>query len=77
MGARGVDYTARNLRYTVEFSTTMAAGSWQRGGAVVELVPGSVVDHGDGTETVTVRAVVPVASAPRQFLRLVVDTVQP
>jgi len=76
-GATGVDYTARDLRYAVEVSTTLADGSWQSGSSLVELVPGSVVDNGDGTETVTVRAKTPVASVSRQFLRLNVATVTP
>ncbi len=45
--------------------------------SVVELVAGSVIDNGDGTETVTVRAKTPIASVPRQFLRINVSTVAP
>jgi len=39
VGATGVDYTARDLRYTVEVSTTLADAAWQSGADQVELVP--------------------------------------
>jgi hypothetical protein len=67
-GTSGVNYTAQGLTYAVERSTDLAV--WQGGAAFVELVSGSVSDNGDGTETVTVRALTPVTSAGTQFLRL-------
>ena len=77
VGTTGVDYACRNLRYSVEVSTSMGAASWQSGASVVELVADSVVDNGDGTETVAVRAKQPISAVPRQFLRLKVDTIVP
>jgi hypothetical protein len=43
------------VTYTIEVSNTLAADSWQSGAVWLEQV-GSPVANGDGTETVTVRA---------------------
>jgi len=70
IGAVGVDYTAGGVTYTVEVTDELG-GTWQSGTSLVELVPGSVVNNGDGTETVSVRLKLPVTSAPMRFARLV------
>lgn len=65
-------YTVNGITYTVQLSNDLSAGSWQSGESLLEMV-GTPVDNGDGTETVTVRAIVP--GGPRQFIRLRVDQV--
>jgi hypothetical protein len=76
-GTTGVDYIAGDVQYTVEWSDNLAANSWSSGHGVVELVPGSAVDNGDDTDTVTVRSVLPVGAATAQFLRLRVTSQAP
>ena len=66
----GVDYEAGGLIYTVQVTDDLG-GAWQSGAAFVELVPGSRVNNGDGTETVSVRIKLTVSSAAKRFLRLV------
>jgi len=65
------------VQYTVEWSDNLAANSWTSGHGVVELVPGSAVDNGDDTDTVTVRSVLPVGASTAQFLRLRVTSQAP
>ena len=60
-GTAGVDYTAYGVTYTVETSTSMGSGSWMSGPGNVQVV-GTPVDNGDGTETVKVRRLSPIAS---------------
>ncbi len=74
-GTTGIDYTARDLNYRVECSDSLTPDSWMSGAGVVEQA-GPAVDNGDGTETVTVQAVVPPAAQKTQFLRVKV-IVQP
>ena len=69
-GTVGVDYTAAGLTYTVQVTTDIA-GTWQSGAALVEIVPGTRVDNGDGTETVTVSLKQTLSSSTRKFVRLV------
>jgi hypothetical protein len=69
-GTVGVDYTAAGLTYTVQVTDDLA-GTWQSSAVLVELVPGSRVDNGDGTETVSVRLKQTLSSATRKFVRLV------
>jgi parallel beta-helix repeat protein len=69
-GTVGVDYEAGGLIYTVQVTDDLA-GAWQSGATLVELVPGSRVNNGDGTETVSVRIKLTVSSAAKRFLRLV------
>ncbi len=69
-GTAGVDYTAGGIRYTVQVSATLAPGSWASGPAVVAMA-GTPVDNGDGTETVTIRALEPLTAGSR-FMRLAV-----
>lgn len=69
-GTVGVDYTAGGLTYTVQVASELG-GAWQSGSSLVELVPGSRVDNGNGTETVSVRLKQPVAQTTVKFMRLV------
>ena len=59
--------TLSDLTYLVQTNSGLP-GTWLDNDAV--LVPGSAVDHGDGTETVTYRDSQPVSAGPRRFLRL-------
>ena len=52
--------------YAVEWSSDLQ--SWSTGASVTETL--STTDNGNGTTTVVVRAVTPLATTPRQFLRL-------
>ena len=47
------------------------AGNWQSNAELVELVPASRVNNGDGTETVSVRLRLATPSAAQKFVRLV------
>jgi hypothetical protein len=76
-GTTGVDYIADDVQYTVEWSDNLAANSWTSGHGVVELVPGSAVDNGDDTDTVTVRSMLPMGASTAQFLRLRVTSQAP
>jgi len=55
---------------TPELSTTL--GTWQSGAGVFEEGAPPVV-NGDGTTTITVRTVAPVAASPSAFVRLFVQ----
>ncbi len=65
----GSDYTADGLRFTVAASDGLHEDSWGKETAQVELV-GMPVHSNDGTETVTVRLVLPDAPGQPRFLRL-------
>jgi hypothetical protein len=69
-GIIGVDYTADGVRYSVEVSPDLSPGSWQSSSALVELVSGSRVPQGDGTESVTVRLKTATRLSPMKFARL-------
>ena len=69
-GTVGVDYEAGGLIYTVQVTDDLG-GTWQSGTAFVELVPGSRLNNGDGTETVSVRIKQTLSGATRKFMRLV------
>jgi hypothetical protein len=58
---------ASNLSYSFELSSGLAAWTSAGSGDLEEI---SVIDKGDGTETVTVRAPSPVADFVRRFIRL-------
>jgi hypothetical protein len=77
LGTTGVNYIARDLRYSVEWSSRMLPGQWQSGATVLEEVPGSAVDNGDGTQTVTIRSLTPVVGNPTQFFRQKVEVLVP
>lgn len=62
-------YTVEDVTYRVETSSNLSLGSWQTGAA--HLVQTSLTPNSDGTETVTVRMLAPIAD--RQFVRLRVD----
>ena len=72
----GVDYTAAGLTYAVQVTTDLA-GTWLSGAALVELVPGTRVDNGDGTETVSVRLQQTLSNSTRRFVRLVLTPATP
>lgn len=63
-------YTRPTLVADVTYSTEWSVDlqTWQTGAAVIETL--STTDNGDGTTTVTDRALAALTSAPRQFLRL-------
>lgn len=63
-GTAGIDYTARKLRYTVEFSQDLSL--WESGAG--RLTVHQLQDNGDGTETVTVQALSSIEDPA--FLRL-------
>ncbi len=65
-------YTVQGLTYLVQVSTSLAAESWLTGPSVLQKI--SLASNGDGSETVTVRLIAPIAQ--RQFVRLLV-TKQP
>lgn len=67
-GSTETGYHIDGITYTVERSTTLQAGSWETGVAVLEEV--SVADNGDGTEIVTVRSLTPLGTVDGEFLRL-------
>jgi hypothetical protein len=58
---------ASNLSYSFELSSGLAAWTAAGSGDLEEI---SVIDKGDGTETVTVRATSPVSDFVRRFIRL-------
>lgn len=58
---------ASNLSYSFELSSGLAAWTSAGSGDLEEI---SVIDKGDGTETVTVRAPSPVTDFVRRFIRL-------
>ncbi|MGJ8651541.1 MAG: malectin domain-containing carbohydrate-binding protein [Opitutaceae bacterium] len=67
-GALVDEYTADGVTYRVECSSSLG-GEWVSGAEVVTQV-GAPVDNGDGTETVTVRAVQSNSEATSMFMRL-------
>ncbi len=69
VGTVGVNYTANGITYVVEVADDIQSGIWQTGPSVVGQV-GPAVDNGDGTETVTVRHLVPLEQADRKFMRM-------
>ena len=58
---------ASNLSYSFELSSGLAAWTAAGSGDLEEI---SVIDKGEGTETVTVRATSPVSDFVRRFIRL-------
>lgn len=70
VGAIGVDYTSKELTYTVEYNNKLT-GQWSSG-AVTPI--GTIIDNLDGTETVTVRLNAPITREKQQFIRLKVST---
>jgi hypothetical protein len=77
VGTTGINYIARDLRYSVEWSSRMTPGQWQTGELAVEEVPASALENGDGTQTVSVRSLTPVIGNPTQFFRLKVEVLVP
>jgi hypothetical protein len=76
VNAGGVDYPALTYRIrkgaealVCEMEVSEDLVSWQGGGAVASQV-GFPQDNGDGTDTVTVRSLQPVAPGSVQYLRL-------
>jgi len=69
-----ITYTRRrdrvDLSYLVEVSTDLVV--WNSGPSYTAEV-GPPVDRGDGSETITVRSLIPLATDPRQFLHLAVE----
>jgi beta-glucanase (GH16 family) len=68
-GTTGISYSSDGYNYVVEVSSSLTPGSWQSGETFVQAV-GSPVDNGDGTETVTVRALAPMIPGSKVFMRL-------
>ena len=69
-GTVGVDYTADGVTYTVQIANDLT-DPWQSGAEFVELVSGSRVNNGDGTETVRVRIKQAATGWSQKFMRLV------
>ena len=68
-GATGNGYSIYGINYTVQASEDMSA--WNTAAVSLSMtVEGTPVDHGDGTELVTVRLYPPVLSDQRWFVRL-------
>jgi hypothetical protein len=61
---------ADDVLYDVETSETLQPGSWRSGAGFLQFV--AMVDHGDGTATMTWRSTVPVGNLDREFVRLAV-----
>jgi hypothetical protein len=70
-GTIGVDYTAMNITYTVEFKDNLISGQWQSGTNVVRQA-GAQIPNNDGTETVTVQAQTPISTPQVKLLRLMI-----
>lgn len=66
--ATSTSHTAGGFTYEVETSPQLGPEAFADGPALVETV-GTPIDHGDGTETVTVRLLTPLTDGPL-FLRL-------
>jgi len=63
-------YTAGGITYTAEVSNTLEKGTWRTGSDYLEQT-GQTVEHGDGTETVTIRSKQTIdQTGVQQFLRL-------
>lgn len=71
VGQTGIDRTYRGVTYTIEVTDDLEIGIWRRGAGQFTII-GSPVDNGDGTETITVRLLNPIETAPRQFVKLTV-----
>lgn len=71
----GMSYTMNEMVYEAQLSETLAPGSWV-GGPSRFIQVGTLVDHEDGTQTMTLRTVDPISAHPRLFLRIKV-TQQP
>ena len=71
-GTTGVNYTVAGIVYCVQVSSTPDSG-WNDGPTYVEAV-GQPVDHGDGTETVTVRTEAAMSGQDKVFLRVRIET---
>lgn len=69
-GTVGVDYMAGGLLYIVQVADDLL-GSWDSGSDLVELVPGSRINNGDGTETVSVRIKQSLSGTTQKFIRLI------
>lgn len=68
-GETAVNYSARGVRYRLEFSPNLRPGSWISGAELVEELGAPIVQE-DGTEIVRVRLRLPGESAPEGFVRL-------
>jgi hypothetical protein len=62
-------FPANRITYRVEVTDDVLAGVWQTGPSLIGQV-GTAADNGDGTETVTVRHLVPMEQADRKFMRM-------
>jgi subtilisin family serine protease len=72
VGVPGMGYTVDGIVYHVEVSGTLEPGSWHTGADWFD-VAGPAHNHGDGTETVTLRLKPPVGPDAPHFLRLRID----
>ena len=72
LGTPGMGYTADGIAYHVEVSSTLEAGTWHAGAEWFDLA-GPVHNHGDGTETVTLRLKPPLGPDAPTFLRLRIE----
>ena len=70
-GTIGLDYTAQGYTFFVQIKCEINS-PWTGGSAILEWT-GRRTDNGDGTETVTVRALIPVNNARPVFLRLAIS----
>ncbi|WP_269541088.1 LamG-like jellyroll fold domain-containing protein [Cerasicoccus fimbriatus] len=71
-GSSESGYTANNLLYTVLISHDLTANSWVTGVDHLEFIPPSI-EHGDNSETVTVRVKQSIESAAQTFIRLQIE----
>jgi hypothetical protein len=69
-GSTESGYTVDGITYTLRTSVSLGSPNWQTGPAVIQQV-GSPVNHGDGTETVTVRLF---GTNPASFLKMEVSS---
>jgi hypothetical protein len=63
---------AEDIEYRIDFSTSLGTWTTALPGEIEEI---SVIDNGDATETVTVRATAPITDAARRFMRLTVSRI--
>ena len=63
-------YTVDGITYNLKASPSLSATNWQTGSSVIQQV-GIPVNHGDGTETVTVRLL---GTNSASFLKMEVST---
>ncbi|WP_309383226.1 LamG-like jellyroll fold domain-containing protein [Cerasicoccus frondis] len=71
-GSTDTGYIAGNLLYTVLISPDLSSDSWVTGSDYLETVP-PVIDHGDNSETVTLRVKQSVETTSPNFIRLQVE----